>query len=94
MEVIIAYGFFLLFSVARHNGYIMYQSTGRLRPIVIGHLIEIPLNIGLSIILTNTLGLPGIACAYVLATLPVTFISQVVFSSNIGPLSVSRLSLK
>ena len=90
----IIYGAFLFLSIARHNGYIMYQSTGRLRPIVIGHLIEIPLNIGLSIILTNTIGLLGIAYAYILATLPVTFISQVAFSSNIGPLSVSRLSLK
>ena len=87
----IIYGAFLFLSIAKHNGYMMYQSTGRLRPMVIGHLIEIPLNIGLSIILINKFGLQGIAYAYVLATLPVTFISQVAFSSNIGPLS-RRLS--
>lgn len=74
-----AYCVFLFLSVARHNGYIMYQSTGKLKPIVIGHLIEIPLNIGLSIVLTDKLGLSGIAYAYILGTIPVTFISQIPF---------------
>lgn len=83
----IIYCSFILLSIAKHNGYMMYQSTGILRPMIIGHLIEIPLNIGLSIILLDKFGLIGIAYAYLLATLPVTFISQVVFLSNIGPLS-------
>jgi O-antigen/teichoic acid export membrane protein len=73
------YCVFLFLSVARHNGYIMYQTTGKLKPIVIGHLIEIPLNIGLSIVLTEKLGLAGIAYANILGTLPVTFISQIPF---------------
>lgn len=75
----IIYGAFLFLSIARHNGYMMYQSTGRLRPMVIGHLTELPLNIGLSIILIEKLGLTGIAYAFLLSSLPVTFISQIPF---------------
>lgn len=75
----IIYGSFLFLSVARHNGYIMYRSTGKLKSMVIGHLIEIPLNIGLSIILLEKLGLIGILYALLFSSLPVTTISQIPF---------------
>ena len=78
----IIYGAFILFSIARHNGYIMYQSFGRLRPIVIGHLIEIPLYIGLSIILIEIFGLVGVAYANIISSLPITIIAQTPFISN------------
>jgi O-antigen/teichoic acid export membrane protein len=74
----VVYSFFTLLYVARHNGYIMYQATGYLKPILICHLIQIPINICLTLILLGKFGLIGIAYAYLLSSLPVIIISQLV----------------
>ena len=57
----------------------MLQAKGELRAIVIAHLVEIPLNLFLSIILLGTIGLVGVPIAYFLAHLIVFFVSQVPF---------------
>jgi len=75
----VVYSFFILLSVARHNGYIMYQAIDYLKPMLICHLIQIPINLCLSLILLDKFGLIGIAYAYLLSSLPLIIISQLVF---------------
>ena len=70
------YSSFCFLSIARHNGYMAYQANGVLRPIVIAHIIELPLNIFLSIILIGNIGLIGVPTAFVLAHFPVFLVSQ------------------
>ena len=75
----ICYGIFIFMYIASYNGYLMYQAIDRLKPILICHLIELPVNIGLSIILIEKWGLVGIPYAFMLAHLPVTIVSQFPF---------------
>lgn len=73
------YSVFCIVSIVRHNGYIMLQAQGTLKLIGIAHLTEIPLNIILSVILVNNIGLTGIPLACLVSHLPVLLISQLPF---------------
>ncbi len=75
----IIYSTFILITVARHNGYLMWQTTGNLSKILLAHLIEIPLNIALSFIFITHYGLIGIAYAALLAHIPALVVSQIPF---------------
>jgi len=73
------YCLFCLLSIARHNGYMLYQAIGKLRLMLIGHIVEIPLNIILSLLLLKYYGLVGIAISFVIAHFIVFVISQIPF---------------
>jgi O-antigen/teichoic acid export membrane protein len=76
------FSLFLLMRIARHDGYMLFQAGGRLKSITVAHLVEVPANIALSILLIDIMGLNGIAYAYLLAALPVTIVSQIPFLSS------------
>ena len=79
LKFTIAYNFFMLMSIARHNGYMAFLSISKIKLIFIFHLIEIPLNIVLSLILIDIFGLNGLPYAFIFATLPTTILSQSFF---------------
>ncbi len=75
----IIYSLFIIFSIARHNGYIMYQASESLKTMLLTHLIEIPMNLILSIFLIIKLGLIGLAIAFAVSHLIPTITSQFTF---------------
>ena len=77
------YAIFILLTIARHNGYMMYQAMDSLKPLLICHLIEIPVNVALSLILLAQFGLVGIAYAFVIAHFPATIVSQLAFFGRV-----------
>lgn len=78
----ILFSFFLLLSIARHNGFMVWQARGYLKSMMIAHLIDIPTNIFLSIILLQYFGLKGIALAFIIAAIPSLIVSQLAFYSG------------
>lgn len=72
----VVYCIFILMTIARHNGYMVLQSLGRIRILSFFHLVEMPLTIGLVLILLDFYGTVGIPYAFVISTLPVTIFAQ------------------
>lgn len=84
----VIYSIFIFLNLARHNGYMMWQIKDDLTPMLFCHMIEIPLNIVLSIVFAKHYGIVGIAYAFLLAHIPATIISQIPFWQRkwyIGP---------
>lgn len=75
----LVFALFLLTSIARHNGYMVWQARGRLKAMTVAHLIDIPASIGLSVILIDHMGLIGVALAFFIAALPSAIVSQIAF---------------
>ncbi len=73
------YSVFIFLYTARHNGYMMFQAIGYLKPMLICHLVQILIILCLSVFLVDKFGLTGIAYSYLLSSLPVIIISQLIF---------------
>jgi O-antigen/teichoic acid export membrane protein len=75
----VMFSLFLLMGIARHNGYMLWQARGRMKAMMLAHLIDLPVTVVLSIVFIDIMQLNGIACAFMLSTIPVTILSQLSF---------------
>jgi len=78
---------FMFLSVVRHNGYMVWQARGTLTVITIAFLAGVPINVVLSLYLIESIGLPGIALAFVIPAIPIALISQASFFLKNSPSS-------
>jgi O-antigen/teichoic acid export membrane protein len=73
---------FLFMSIARHNGYTVWQARGRLKAMTVAHIIDVPVSVWLSVMFIDNMGLRGIALAFIIAALPSTIVSQFAFHNR------------
>jgi O-antigen/teichoic acid export membrane protein len=79
IQFCLVFSLFLLMSIVRHNGFMVWQARGQLNGLTMAHIVEVPVTMILFVVLIDRMGLIGIAWALVFATLPSAVISQFAF---------------